>query len=52
MTARLGKGLREGSRAEPGHRRVEYVYFFFKPQLSGRKEVPDAFLGLFLGSRL
>ena len=26
MTARLGKGLREGSRAEPGHRRAEYAH--------------------------
>ena len=27
MTARLGKGLREGSWAEPGHRRAEYAHF-------------------------
>ena len=27
MTARLGKGLHRGSRAEPAHQGVEYVNF-------------------------
>ena len=52
MTARLGKGLREGSRAEPGRQRAEYAHFFLlKPLFSGRKKVPDASPGLFLGAR-
>ena len=29
MTARLGKGLRKGSRAEPGHQRAEYAHFSY-----------------------
>ena len=27
MTARLGKAVREGSRAEPAHEGVEYAHF-------------------------
>ena len=51
MTAHLGKGLRKGSRAELGHRRVEYDFFFCLPLFSGRRKVPDPFPRLFWGPR-
>ena len=48
MTARLGKGLRGGSRAEPGHRRAEYAYFL-KAIVVGSKKGAGSIPGLVFG---
>ena len=50
MTARLGKAVREGSRAEPATRGSN-MHILLKTQIFAWKMVPDAFPGLFLGAR-
>ena len=48
MTAHLGKGLREGSRAEPGHRRAEYA-IFLKTNVFGSKRGAGCIPGVVFG---
>ena len=50
MTARLGKGLHRGSRAEPAHQGVEYINFSENRNFWVEK-MPDASPGVLLDAR-